>query len=72
MSKQVIVIAGPNGQQELAQDKDPDLRASLQAIQRAAELARKTAVQTGTDIVIVENQQIARLSAQQLQQNKSV
>lgn len=72
MSKQVIVIAWPNGQQELAQDKEPDLRASLQAIQRAAELARKTAVQTGTDIVIVENQQIARLSAQQLQQNKSV
>lgn len=54
--------------QELSQAKDPDLRASLQAMQRAAELARKTAVQTGTDIVIVENQQIVRLSAYMLAQ----
>jgi adenylate kinase len=51
---------------DLAQAKDPDLRTSLQALQRAAELARKTAVQTGTDIVIVENQQIVRLTARQL------
>lgn len=55
-------------QQELSQAKDPDLRASLQAMQRAAELARKTAMQTDTHIVIVENEQIVRLSAQQLQQ----
>ncbi|MFM2111584.1 MAG: hypothetical protein RLZZ271_244 [Pseudomonadota bacterium] len=54
--------------QELSQAKDPDLRASLQAMQRAAELARRTAVQTGTDIVIVENQQIVRLSASTLAQ----
>jgi len=54
--------------QELSQAKDPDLRASFQAMQRAAELARKTAVQTGTDIVIVENQQIVRLSARTLAQ----
>ena len=52
--------------QELSQAKDPDLRASLKAMQRAAELARKTAIQTDTDIVIVENQQIVRLSAQEL------
>ena len=52
--------------QELSQAKDPDLRASLKALQRAAELARKTAIQTDTDIVIVENQQIVRLSAQEL------
>ncbi len=57
--------------QELSLARDPDLRASFQAIQRAAELARKTAMQTGTDIVIVENQQIVRLSARMLaQQNK--
>ncbi|MBL8435987.1 MAG: hypothetical protein JNL99_13750 [Zoogloea sp.] len=55
-------------QQELSQAKDPDLRASLQAMQRAAELARRTAMQTDTHIVIVENEQIVRLSAQQLQQ----
>lgn len=52
--------------QELSQAKDPDLRASLKAMQRAAELARKTAIQTDTDIVIVENEQIVRLSAQEL------
>ncbi|MEX8501481.1 MAG: hypothetical protein AB3X41_00325 [Leptothrix ochracea] len=55
-------------QQELSQAKDPDLRTSLQAMLRAAELARKTAMQTDTDIVIVENQQIVRLSAHKLQQ----
>lgn len=53
-------------QQELSQAKDPDLRASLQALQRAAELARKTAMQTGTGIVIVQDQQIVRLSAEVL------
>jgi hypothetical protein len=37
-------------------------------MQRAAELARRTAMQTDTHIVIVENEQIVRLSAQQLQQ----
>lgn len=55
-------------QQELSQAKAPDLRASLQAMLRAAELARKTAMQTDTHIVIVENEQIVRLSAEQLQQ----
>jgi hypothetical protein len=54
-------------EQQLAQAKNPDLRASLEAIKRAAELARKTAIQTGTDIVIVENEKIVRLSGNQLQ-----
>lgn len=58
-------------QQELSQAKDPDLRASLQAMLRAAELARKTAMQTDTHIVIVENEQIVRLSAEQLQQRRN-
>lgn len=52
--------------QELSQAKDPDLLASLQAMQRAAELARKTAMQTCTDIVIVQDQQIVRLLAEVL------
>lgn len=54
--------------QELSLARDPDLRASFLAMQRAAELARKTAMQTGTDIVIVKNQQIVRLSARMLAQ----
>mgnify|MGYP003603733976 CR=1 FL=1 len=57
--------------QELAQAKDPDLRASLQAMQRAAELARQTAIQTGTGIVIVENRQVVRMSAEQLQRARA-
>lgn len=56
--------------EELSQAKDPDLRASLQAMLRAAELAHKTALQTGTDIVIVENQHIVRLSGNKLQQQE--
>jgi hypothetical protein len=58
--------------QELSQAKDPDLRASLQAIQRAAALARQTALQTDTGIVIVQGEEIIKLSADQLrQQGKS-
>lgn len=55
-------------QQDLFLAKDPDLRASLQAMFRAAELARQTAWKTGTDIVVVdENQQIVRLSGAQFE-----
>jgi len=35
--------------------KDPDLRASITALQRAAELARKAAIQTGTSLVVIES-----------------
>lgn len=55
-------------QHDLARAKDPDLRASLQAMQRAAELARKTAIQTETGIVILEGERIVRLSARELRQ----
>jgi len=48
---------------DIAEAKDPDLRASLQAIQRAALAARAVAVQTNTSIVIVQNAQLVRLSA---------
>lgn len=54
--------------QELIKAKDQDLPASLQAIKRAAELARKQAVQTGTAIVILRGKQIVRLTAEQLRQ----
>jgi hypothetical protein len=45
---------------------DPDLRAWLAAIQRAAALARTTAIQTETNIVIVKDQQLVRVSANEL------
>lgn len=46
--------------------KDPDLRASAVALQRAAELARKTAIQTGTHLVIVKDGKLTRIPAQEL------
>jgi hypothetical protein len=54
-----------NGQ-DLSKAKSPELRASMAALQRAAALARKTAIQTDTDLVIVKNGELRRLSARQL------
>ena len=51
---------------DISTARDPDLRASMQALRRAAELARKTAIQTGTHLVIVENGELRRISAQEL------
>ena len=53
-------------QQELSKAKNPDLRASLAALQRAAELARQVAVQTNTAIVVVQGGKLLRIPAAQL------
>ncbi len=58
-------------QHELSKAKNPDLRGSLAAMQRAAELARKTAIQTGTEIVVVRNGQLVRITAEQLRNTVS-
>lgn len=52
--------------QDLSQAKNPDLRASLGALQRAADLARQVAVQTNTAIVVVEGGQLIRIPAHDL------
>lgn len=52
--------------QDLSKASNPDLRASLAAMQRAAEQARKTAVQTDTAIVIVKDGKLLRIPAAQL------
>jgi hypothetical protein len=52
--------------QELSKAKNPDLRASLAAMRRAAELARQTALQTNTAIVIVRDGKTVRVSADEL------
>ena len=52
--------------QELAKARNPDLRASLDAMRRAAELARKTAIQTDTEIVIVHDGKLMHVPAEQL------
>ncbi|MFM0741685.1 hypothetical protein PQQ51_31000 [Paraburkholderia xenovorans] len=58
-------------QQDLSKAKNPDLRASLAAMQRAAELARRTALQTDTAIVVVQNGKLVRISAEQLRNGQS-
>ena len=51
---------------DISQAKDPDLRASIKALQRASIQARKTAIQTGTNLVIVKDGQLLRIPADQL------
>jgi hypothetical protein len=40
---------------DISQARNPDLRSSMAALQRASELARKIAIQTGTDLVVVRD-----------------
>lgn len=51
---------------DISNAKDPDLRTSLSALRRAGELARKTAIQTDTSIVINREGKIVRVSAEEL------
>jgi len=51
---------------DISQASDPDLRASLVALRRAAQLARNTAMQTGTDLVVVRDGRLVRISAETL------
>ena len=53
-------------QQELSRAKDPDLIASLAAMKRAADIARKIAMQTSTAIVIVKDRRIVRVTHDEL------
>jgi hypothetical protein len=53
---------------DLSTAKDPDLRAALGALRRAALLARRTAIQTSTHLVIVERGRLRRVPAVDLQQ----
>lgn len=51
---------------ELGKAKDRDLVTSMAAMKRAATMARKAAMQTGTAIVIVRNKKIVRLTTDDL------
>jgi len=57
-------------QQELSRAKNPDLRASLAALRRAAEMARSTAIQTNTEIVIVKDGKPVRVTAEELREER--
>ena len=55
-----------NPPHDIANAKDPDVRASLNALRRAAQLARKTAIQTNTSIIIMQDGKIVHVTAQEL------
>lgn len=57
-------------QQELSKAKNPDLRASLVAMRRAAEMARKTAIQTNTEIIVVRDGKPVCIPAEQLREEQ--
>ncbi|MCC6173540.1 MAG: hypothetical protein IT481_16090 [Gammaproteobacteria bacterium] len=54
-------------QQELSKARNPDLRASLAAMQRVAKQARQIAIQTRTAIIVVEGGILRRVPAEELQ-----
>lgn len=51
---------------DISQAKDPLLRASLEALRRAAAMARQTAIQTSTELVISRDGQVVRIPADEL------
>lgn len=53
---------------DISQARNPDLRASQAALHRAAALARKTAMDSGTDLVVVREGRTVRISAETLRQ----
>lgn len=48
--------------------KDPDLRSAAAAMRRAAQVARRTAIQTGTNLIIVKDGKLTRIPAQALRE----
>jgi hypothetical protein len=54
--------------QDIAQASNPDLRGSLAAMKRAAALARKTAIETDTEIVVVRDGKTVLIPAKQLRE----
>jgi hypothetical protein len=57
--------------QDISKAKNADLRGSLAAIRRAAEEARRIAIQTNTGIVIMQDGKMIHLSAEELRKQAS-
>lgn len=51
---------------DIRKAKDPALRDSIVALQRASLQARKTAIQTNTHLIIMRDGEILRISASEL------
>ena len=54
--------------QDITRASNPDLRGSLAAMKRAAESARRTAIQTDTEIVVVRDGKTVLIPAKQLRE----
>ena len=57
-------------QEDLLKARHADMRGSLAAMRRAAELARRTAIQTDTAIVLVRDGKPVRIPAAELRGSK--
>ena len=57
-------------QEDLLKARHADMRGSLAAMRRAAELARQTAIQTDTAIVLVRDGKPVRVTAAELRSGK--
>ena len=57
-------------QEDLPKARHADMRGSLAAMRRAAELARQTAIQTNTAIVLVRDGKLVRVTAAELRGGK--
>ena len=57
-------------QEDLPKARHADMRGSLAAMRRAAELARQTAIQTNTAIVLVRDGKLVRVTAAELRSGK--
>lgn len=53
---------------DISKARSAELRGSLAAMQRAAEEARRIAIQTNTAIVVVKDGKIVRIPAEELRQ----
>jgi hypothetical protein len=53
---------------DLSNARDPDVRSSLAALRRAAALARKEAIATNTDIVVVKDGRLLVIEAKTLRE----
>jgi hypothetical protein len=51
---------------DISEARNPDLRNALTAMKRAADMARKIAIDTDTGIIVVRDGKPTRISAQQL------
>lgn len=56
---------------DISQARNPDLRASQAALRRASQLARKTAIQTSTNLVVVRNGKVVKISPDELRRGVS-